>query len=230
MLTVAMVAFSGDPGSRTDTLSSTLAASYTKAAGGRGKVDGLLTDYRVALGGAVPAVPAGLQLARPFSAAPTSGNRELSFRLPAETSACADPALSALQFMHDVWITLPDTLRAGRAWSDTVHTFSCRDRIPLRGVSERKFRVIRGEVVEGGRVVVTIERSARGTLTGDGEQFGEHVVLEGTSNGTLHYLVDPATGQLLHATGNTSLALSLKSRRRNQTARQESRMTINWVP
>lgn len=228
--THALVVITGDPGARTDTLQAVLGASYVWTAGGQRRVDGLLSDYRVGQGAALPTVPTGLQLARPFTAASATPGGSLSFRLPAESSACTDPALSALQGLQDAWIPLPDTLVAGREWSDTVHTLSCRDRVPLRGVSLRRFQARHGEVDEGGRLLVMIDRTVRTRLSGEGDQFGEHVSIDGQATGTLRYAVDPVTGRLVRGTGTSVLAFTLKSSRRNQSARQESQVTLTWSP
>lgn len=228
--TQAVVVIRGDTGVRTDTLQASLGASYTWTAAGRRKVDGTLTDYRVALGASVPTTPAGLQVGRPFSADVSAPYSELIFRLPAESSACTDPTLSALQGLHDAWIPLPDTLVIGREWSDTVHTLSCRDRVPLKGTSVRRFRVVRAEVEGDSHVIVLVDRIARGRLTGEGEQFGERVAIEGESSGSVRYTVDPAVGRLVRASGTSSLTFSLKSKRRNQSVRQESSVTLSWAP
>lgn len=228
--TRALVTIASDTVTRVDTVQATLGASFVWASAARRRVDGLLTDYRVRVGGAPPTAPAGLQMNKPFSAVRTAAGAGLSFTLPAESSACTDPTLSALQGMYDAWIPLPDTLVIGREWADTVQTLSCRDRIPLRGVVVRRFRVQRAEVEAGTRVVVTIDRTSRGRISGAGDQFGEPVSLEGESSGTLRYIVDPTLGRPVRASGTTSLKLSLKSRLRNQAVRQESALTLTFVP
>ena len=174
------------------------------------------------------AVPAGLSLPRPFSAT-DSGGAGLGFRVPAEGSACTDPAFSVLQGLHEAWIPLPDTLVMGREWSDTVRTVSCRDRVPLRGVSVRRFRVVRGELQDG-RVVVMIERRAKGQVAGSGDQFGERVELDGSSSGTVLYALDASSGRLLRASGTSLVELRFKSRRRNQRVRQESELSFVFRP
>lgn len=228
--TRAVVTIASDTITRVDTVQATLGASFVWASTARRRVDGLLADYRVSVGGAPPTAPAGLQVNKPFSAARTDAHVGLSFTLPAESAACTDPALSALQGLHEAWISLPDTLAIGREWADTVHTLSCRDRIPLRGVVVRRFRVQRAEVESGVRVVVMIDRTSRGRISGAGVQFGEPVSLEGESSGTLRYVVDPALGRPVRASGTSLLTLSLKSKLRNQAVRQESALTLTFVP
>ncbi|HEY5492827.1 MAG TPA: hypothetical protein VIK25_16660 [Gemmatimonadaceae bacterium] len=232
--TRAVVVITGDPSTRTDTLGATLDATYSWAPGGgrgagRRRVTGSLTGYRMAVGGAAPAVPAGLKLARPFTAEALPADGTMAFQLPAESSACTDPALSVLQGMHEAWIPLPETLTIGQEWSDTTRTLSCRDRLAVRGVNVRQFRVQRADVENSG-VVVTIDRRAKGRMTADGEQFGEAVSLGGESNGTMRYVLDVASGRLLRASGTSWLDFSFKSRRRNQRVQQSSELTLTWKP
>ncbi len=226
--TRAVVTIADDTSTRMDTLRATLGASFVWASRAHERVDGILVDYRIAVGGAAPDAPAGLQLPRPFSARSQPSSGSLAFTLPAENTACTDPTLSALQGMHDAWLLLPDTLVVGREWTDTVQTLSCRDRIPLRGTSVRRFRVRRAETQDGSRVVVMIERTSKGRIGGVGEQFGEPVSLAGESSGTLSYAVDPLLGRAVQASGSSLLSLSLTSRRKNQTVRQESSLIVTW--
>lgn len=184
LATRAVVVISGDPATRTDTLGATLDASYVWARDGRRRVNGTLTDYRVAVGNSAATVPPGLTLSRPFTAEASATDGVMAFLLPAEGSACTDPALSALQGLYDAWIPVPDTLVIGRQWSDTVRTLSCRDRLAVRGASVRQFRVVRADV-ENGRVVVTISRQSKGRVTAEGEQFGESVSLGGETSGRM---------------------------------------------
>lgn len=229
IVTRAVVVIRGDPATRTDTLSATLGASYSWVRSARRRVSGSLTDYRVAAGAGAPAVPVGLTPNRAFAAEESSVTGALTFQLPAESSACTDPALSALQGLHDAWIPLPDTLRLGREWSDTVQTLSCRDRLSVRGTSVRQFRLQRAEI-EGGRVLLLIDRRSKGRLTAEGDQFGEHVSLGGENSGTMLYVLDAVSGRLLRASGASSLDLAFKSRRRNQRVTQESELALTWTP
>ncbi len=229
LATRAIVVISGDPATRTDTLSASLDASYTWARDGRRRVVGTLNDYRVAPGSSTATVPAGLTLARAFAAEASPTDGAVVFRLPSEGSACTDPALSALQGLHDAWPPVPGLLAIGQEWSDTVRTLSCRDRLAVRGVSVRRFRVVHADV-ENGRVVVTISRRSTGRMAAEGEQFGESVTLGGESTGMMQYVLDVASGRFVRAVGRASLDLAFKSRRRNQRVKQESELTLTWKP
>ena len=227
--THAIVVISGDPATRTDTLSATLDASYAWVRSAGLRVSGSLTDYRVATGDAVPAAPAGLTRNSAFAAEASPADGTLAFQLPAESSACTDPALSALQGLHDAWIPLPDTLRLGDEWSDTVHTLSCRNRLFVRGTIGRQFRVQRAEI-ETDRVILLIDRRSKGRMTAEGEQFGEQVSLDGEHLGTMQYVLDVASGRLLRGHGTSALDLTFKSRRRTQRVTQDSELMLLWNP
>jgi hypothetical protein len=224
----AVVSISGDGGARVDTMTTALSASFTWASRAHRRVDGTLSEYRLGVGSAAPTPLPGLTLPHPFNAEGVDG--ALTLRYPAEANACTDPAHSVLQTMHDAWIPLPDTLVVGREWSDTVHTLSCRERVLLRGTSVRRFRVVRGEVTDGSKLVVLIDRIARSRLTGNGEQFGEPVSLMGDGTSTLRYVFDVATGRVMRAEGTSALAVNFTSARRKQRVQQDARITIAWLP
>lgn len=224
----AIVVISSDTVVQTDTVRATLAASYTWTGSTPRRVDGQVTDFRVAIGTSAPGVPSGLRLPRPFSATATAATTSLAFVLPAEATACTDPALSSVQGLQDAWVAIPATLSIGQQWTDTVHTLSCRDRVPLRATSVRRFVVRRTEIENGQRVLVVIERSAHGRLTGEGDQFGEKVAITGESSGSMVYLLDPAAGHFVRASGTSALSFSLKSSRRNQNIKQTSVLSLAW--
>jgi hypothetical protein len=226
--TTAAVSISSDTLQRTDTVRASLDASYTWTGASPRRIDGLLADYRVALDTAVAASPAGLRLPRTYSAVSMGPATGMTFTLPGGETACTEPTLSALQALQEAWVEVPTELRVGLAWRDTVKTLSCRDRVPLQGHTVRRFEVMRGEAGDGQRLFVIIERTARGRLTGDGEQFGEKVSVRGESNGTMRYALDPGTGRFVRAEGTSSLVFTLTSSRRTQSVKQASRVTIAW--
>lgn len=226
--TTAAVSIASDTVVRTDTVRAVLGASYTWVGTSPRSVQGVLADYRVAVDSSFRMIPAGLRLPRPFSAAANAPLWGMTFTQPPESTACAEPTLSALQGLHDAWVVVPADLRVGAQWVDTVQTLSCRDRVPLRGTTVRRFFVRRGEVRDGRRVSVIIERSSSGLLSGDGEQFGEKIEVRGESSGEMRYDLDPSTGRFVHAEGKATLTFTLASSRRNQRVRQSSSTTLVW--
>jgi len=225
--TQAVVTITGDPATRVDSLRSTLDASYAQLPGNVRRLDGRLAAFQVASGAGTPTSVAGLTLPARFSV--ELGGTAAGFRLPTASNVCSDPSLSVMQGLYDAWTLLPDTLGLRTEWVDTVQTISCRDRVPMKGTGVRRFRVARADV-ENGRVVVTIERKAKTRLAGEGEQFGEHVIIDGQGESTVRYALDVQSARWLRASGASTLELSFKSKIRNQRVRQESQISVSWTP
>jgi hypothetical protein len=225
--TTAVVTIAGDPVTRIDTLRAVLDANYARLPGNPRRIDGRLMSFQVSSGAGSPAPVPGLTLPARFSA--EVGGTTPGFRLPAESKVCGDPSLSVMQGLYDAWTTLPDTIGGRTEWTDTVHTTSCRDRVPMKGTSTRRFKVTRADI-ENGRVVLTVERRAKTVMSGEGEQFGEHVAIDGQGESTLRYVLDPGAARWLRASGTAVLELSFKSRLRSQRVKQESQVSLAWTP
>jgi len=225
--TQAVVTITGDPATRVDSLRSTLDASYAQLPGNARRLDGRLAAFQVASGAGALASVAGLAVPVRFSV--EIGGAAAGFHLPTASNVCTSPSLSVMQGLYDAWTLLPDTLGLRTEWTDTVQTISCRDRVPMKGTSVRHFRVARADV-ENGRVVVTVERRAKTRLAGEGEQFGEHVTIDGQGESTVRYALDVQSARFVRASGTSNLELSFKSKLRNQRVRQESQLSISWTP
>lgn len=223
----AVVTITGDPATRVDSLRSTLDASYAQLPGNVRRLDGRLTAFQVASGAGTPTSVAGLTLPARFSV--VIGGTGAGFHLPSAANVCTEPSLSVMQGLYDAWTLLPDTLRLRTEWTDTVQTISCRDRVPLKGTSIRHFRVARADV-ENGRVMVTIERRAKTRLAGEGEQFGEHVTVDGQGESMVRYALDVQSNRWLRASGTSTLDLAFKSKIRDQRVRQENQISLSWTP
>jgi hypothetical protein len=189
------------------------------------RLTGSVTAFRVAGAGLKPSVPQGLTLPFAFSGDVVSRARQVVFTTPASSSPCAAPATIALQSLRDMWLQPPDTLRLLGSWEDTATYALCRDGVVLWANARRTFRVVSSEV-RSGRVVVSIQRQSRGTLTGAGQQAGEPVTVGGSSSGQATYTVDPETGELLGAAGTTVLDLKLVAHQRALLARQVTEFCI----
>ena len=85
---------------------------------------------------------------------------------------------------------------------------------------------ITGTAERNGRLLLTIARQSRTTIEGNGAQFGEAVAVSGAGSGQLAYDFDPASGEVLGATGNATLDFSLRSRLRTQIVRQTVEIRI----
>ncbi len=223
----ALLTIRQDTATRTDSVFSHTEVAYTVFAS-TGRVTGSVTSFRAQLGTTAAATPVGLKV--PFSFVATlsaSRHTQLEFLSPAAaTTPCASVALSVSQSLRDLWFQPPDTLRIGTAWEDSSIVLVCRDGIPLRSIVRRIFRV-RSADGPTGHVVMSIVRTSRTKIDGEGAQSGESIKVNGDSVGELVYLVDPATGTILSAEGASTLRLQLSSRLRNQEIHQSADIRIS---
>lgn len=224
----ATVEIRQDTLARTDTVSLHAEVAYTVFAG-TNRVTGTVSAYRVHAGSAAAGTPPGLGVPFPFGGDFPLRGRQLELTQPAPQATCASPAFGATQSLRDLWFQPPDTLRIGTSWTDSSTYLFCRDGIPLRTTSQREFRVT-AFANNSGRVVLTVVRHARGTLSGDGAQAGEPLMISGTTTGDLTYQLAPATGELLSASGAALLEFTLTSRLRTQQVRQRSQITVTPTP
>lgn len=223
----ALLTIRQDTTTRTDSVFSRTEVGYTVFAS-TGRLTGSVTTFRAQLGTGVAATPSGLRV--PFTFVGTlsaSRHTQLEFLSPAgATTPCASVALSVSHSLRDLWFQPPDTLHVGTSWEDSATVMVCRDGVPLRSIVRRTFRV-RSADGAAGRVILTVVRTSRAIIEGEGAQSGEAVKVNGDSAGELVYVIDPATGTILSAEGVSTLHLQLSSRLRNQEIRQTAEMRIS---
>jgi hypothetical protein len=166
-----------------------------------------------------------LQVPFLFRAGYTAANLQLTFTAPADSAQCSSSGLAAAQSLRDLWFEAPDTLRVGATWSDSASYITCRDGIPLHSVVHRMFH-ISASTARDGRVLLSIARLSRTVIDGRGSQFGDSVTVTGSGNGQLTYDFDPARGEVISATGNATLDISLRGSQRTQIVRQTTEIRI----
>jgi hypothetical protein len=93
-------------------------------------------------------------------------------------------------------------------------------------MARRSFRVT-GVSERAGRFVLTLMRTSRIALEGEGDQSGERVRITGSGVGEHTYTLDPSVGELLSARGTSTLDLTLQSRLRTQRVRQAADIRID---
>lgn len=220
----ALVAIRLDTSTLTDTLSSHAEIAFTVASPSGG-VSGNVTAFLVQGAGHAAATPAGLATPFPFRAEYAAHARQLDFITPNDAAPCASTALAVAQSLRDLWFRPPDTLRVGTTWQDSSSYVVCRDGIPLRTTVRRTFNV--DGIANGSeRPLLAVSRISRTTIEGAGSQFGESVGVSGTGSGRLTYHLDPASGEVVSASGSATLEISLRSRLRSQAVRQTVEIRI----
>ena len=220
----AVVSIRSDTTTRTDTIESHAELTFTVAPAGN-VLAGNVSAFLVGGGGRPAATPAGLAVPFPVRAEYPSRDAPLNFTAPRDATPCSSLALSAAQSLRDLWFRPPDTLRTGAVWQDSATYVVCRDGLPLRATTHRTFR-ISGATTNENRTTLSISRISRTTFEGTGAQFGEPVIVRGTGNGELNYTLDPLSGEIVSASGTTTLDLTLRSRVRTQAVRQAVEIRI----
>jgi hypothetical protein len=220
----AVVTIGLDTAARSDTLTSHAEIAFTGVPSAR-SVNGTVGALLVGGAGRPPATPPGLQVPFSFRAGYAAANSQLAFTAPADVAPCSSTELAAAQSLRDLWFEAPDTLRVGATWSDSASYITCRDGIPLHSVVHRMFH-ISASAARDGRVLLSIARLSRTVIDGRGSQFGDSVTVTGSGNGQLNYDFDPARGEVISATGNATLDISLRSSQRTQIVRQTADIRI----
>jgi hypothetical protein len=220
----AVVTIGLDTAAHSDTLTTHTEVSFTGVHSTR-SVNGTIGAFLVGGAGHEPAAPPGLHVPFSFRAGYSAANSQLAFTAPADSAQCSSPELAVAQSLRDLWLEAPDTLRVGATWSDSASYITCRDGIPLRSVVHRMFH-ISAAAVHDGRTLLSITRLARTVIDGRGSQFGDSVTVAGSGNGQLTYDFDPARGEVVSATGNATLDISLRGSQRTQIVRQTAEIRI----
>ena len=214
----AVLSIRADTSVRADTVSSHTEVAFTAAPAAIG-ISGTVAAFLVQSAGRGATVPAGLAIPFPFRGEYSTRASQLEFSSPREVVQCESTSLAVAQSLRDLWFRPPDTLRVGTTWEDSSSYVLCRDGIPLGAMVHRRFRVS-GTTERAGRLLLTVSRTSRTVIEGTGAQFGEAVGVTGAGSGQLAYEFDPQNGEVVSASGDATLDLSLRSRLRTQVVRQ----------
>jgi hypothetical protein len=69
------------------------------------------------------------------------GPRPNAVRFDADSADCSSPAGAIRLLAHDVFVPVPDSLTAGRQWSDTTESVTCRGGARLHSRTISTYRV-----------------------------------------------------------------------------------------
>lgn len=209
---------------RVDTIRTVLTVEWSRVSGDdTPRVSGLITGFRNSTDTLAPATPSGLLLPMPFSALDAVGTLPARLTRP-EPSGCGLEAAAALG-VRELLLAMPRRLELGTTWTDSARYTICRDSIPLIVESVRDFRVTGAERGAGG-IVVLVTRHSRVTMRGEGRQYGEALVIEAAGEGTAHLVVRLAGAYIERGSGETTLRMTMRGRRRSQELTQRTRIEI----
>lgn len=222
--------FSSELASRVDTVervdssTATLSVSWSRLAGSDpARLSGLVTAYGVGTGAGEPQALTGLLLPIPFSA--TEGWNASQARLEVPASGACGLAATATPLLRELFVSPPTRLVEGSSWSDSASYELCRDSIPLRVRSVRRFVVV-GAERRGAEVLVLVDRTSSVSVEGGGMQFGEPLTITATGTGAMRLDVRSAGAVVVVARGESALTMTMRGRRRTQVLRQHTRIEI----
>lgn len=219
----AVVTIKQDTLVRVDTISSRADVSFSTV---NSRIAGSITSFVAGGAGKEPAPIAGVRFPVTIAALVPATGGQITFSAPSSASPCESPATTLAQSVRDLWFRAPDSLWVGATWSDSARYAICRDGIPLQLQVTRVFRVT-GSTERNDRVVLTVLRTSRTSLTGEGDQFGERVSMTAAGTGELTYEISPLTGELLGAHGSSVLELTFQSALRKQQVRQTAEILLS---
>lgn len=209
---------------RVDSSTATLGVSWSRLAGSEpARLSGLVTEYVVGAGAGDPQALAGLLLPIPFSGTEGSSAAQARFEVPA-SGACG-LAATVTPMLRELFVSPPTRLAEGASWSDSASYELCRDSIPLRIKSVRRFVVI-GAEHRGSEVLVLVDRTSNVSLEGGGMQFGEPVTITAAGTGAMRLELRQAGAVVIAAQGESELTMTMRGRRRTQELRQHTRIEI----
>ncbi len=209
---------------RVDSSTATLRVSWSRLAGSDpARLSGLVTEYGVGAGAVGPQALAGLLLPVPFSA--TEGWNASQARLEVPASAACGLAATVTSLVRELFVSPPTRLIEGSSWSDSASYELCRDSIPLRIRSVRRFVVV-GAERRGSEVLVLVDRTSNVAIEGEGMQFGEPLTITATGTGAMRLELRPAGAVVVTAQGGSELSMTMRGRRRTQELRQHTRIEI----
>ena len=177
---------------------------------------------------------ASFSLATPFIFNGQLTNHNLSLRpfkgsqsLPGD--ACLDSTETVLSIVNKDLVIFPEKLSIGLTWQDSTTSTACSGSIPVVVSTISDFQVT-GAVTLDGIDALTVNRTERFSIVGEGSQGQHQIGINGTGTGKGQALIDRSTGSLLSLTTINQTELSIKSSGRIQSFIQTSEETTKRKP
>jgi len=108
---------------------------------------------------------------------------------------------------------LPSRVQIGSTWQDTVVSVACRGDIALRTTTISRYRLSDTAVVQG-RAALHVEQTFEMSTASDSsaERLNGSVRITGSGEGERELDVDPVTGALLQAQGESKSVITVRTR------------------
>lgn len=126
---------------------------------------------------------------------------------------------------------LPSHAQIGTIWQDTVVSVACRGEIALRTTTTSRYRLSDTAVVQG-RVALHVEQIVEMSTVSDSlaERTNGSVRITGAGEGRRELYLDPVTGALLQAQGESKSVITVRTRSTALPFQQAVKETITLRP
>ena len=142
-----------------------------------------------------------------------------------DTSACAAALDPVAAIARELFVAVPAQLSRGTRWADSVSTTACRGGIPVTSTAARRYEVLGDTLTERG-TEVRVLRTSEITISGTGQQGSRPVTISGSGTGRHHLRLDPARGQFVGASGESTARIVFEAGMRRQSLEQRATLDV----
>lgn len=220
-------------GSRTDTLATRAVLTYRIARldADSVEVQGSVDEFSVTGSRSAPLPALTQPLPFRFTLTPSGVTAPVQAD---SASVCGAPLGALIIVAHDLLPSLATPLASGAQWQDSTKTATCHAMIPLVTRAERTARadwvVVPSDFsAMTGEAGYRILRTATGTLAGEGQAAGRHVLVVGSSSTTSALYLNPVTGVLLGGVGDATTRLVVDTGTQRQEFIQQLRQRVRLL-
>ena len=175
----------------------------------------------------VPTPTAGSNVRPHFHAQLTSDGQvtELASDATTPCQATIDPLSAATTTL---FVTVPPVVTLGTSWKDTISTATCRGRMAIITTVVRQYRAVT-DTVWGNTEALLITRADSVHVRNRPDSTSDRMVADGTGSGEFTLYVDPKSGMLLAATGQSRTEILVINGDSRFPFHEEARQTISLV-
>lgn len=231
LLSTATVTLTGDPSasalpiSRTTVYTVSIAPTREPVSSSVPfEVVGSVDSVAVTTPGRIPTPTAGSDIRPHFRAELGSDGRVVNLTSNATTAcqAAVDPLSAAALTL---FVTLPPALSVGASWKDTLSTVTCRGRMAVITTAIRQYKVVTDTVL-GRRPALLLRRMDSLDVRNRADTASGQMTAAGTGSAAFLLYVDPASGMLLNATGESHTEILVIAGDTRYPFREDAKQTI----
>jgi hypothetical protein len=188
------------------------------------EVVGSVDSVAVTTPGRIPTPTAGSNVRPHFRAELGSDGRVVNLTSDATTAcqAAVDPLSAAALTL---FVTIPPTISVGASWKDTVSTITCRGRMAVITTAIRQYKVVTDTVI-GSRPALLLRRTDSLNVRNRPDTTSGQMTAAGAGSAAFLLYVDPASGMLLNATGQSHTEILVIAGDSRYQFREDAKQTI----